>query len=119
MKNTKRTIEKALFWKLYANTGMSSETMLKHFLNQNDFPVYEPYDSSDFRRCVGLLTMIPEWKKRLPEIAKLSATWRDIIHNWDYFVTLLKEIDSGGKNDLSEQIYNLHYVNKNKSQCTA
>lgn len=44
-----------------------------------------PRDAPDFKRCLGLIELFPEWKPRLQEVANAfpHSTWPEIVKNWD------------------------------------
>ena len=42
-----------------------------------------PYDSDDLGRCIRLLDLIPEWRKRLTELSKAFPEWEPIVNNWE------------------------------------
>lgn len=95
--------ERVISWLLSGDTGNSAKTIVKYFLQAcNDiyfrsnsmFP-YKiskittpavpicPSDFDDFERCYKLLEIIPEWKEKIHNIAKLSPQWETLIDNWD------------------------------------
>jgi hypothetical protein len=64
---------RALYWVLTGDTGISSKAISKHMLNiaiEGMFGFMPPSDSSDRRRCIKLLELIPEWIDRLPEMVR-------------------------------------------------
>ena len=67
---------RALFWSLTGDTGISSKAVAKHmtgFSAEGAFGFMPPSDSSDRRRCIRLLELIPEWLPRLDEMKKYDA----------------------------------------------
>lgn len=67
---------RALFWALAGETGTSSKAIAKHmtgFSSEQPFGFMPPSDSSDRRRCINLLELIPEWIARLQEMVKYDA----------------------------------------------
>lgn len=42
-----------------------------------------PLDADDLARCIRLLALFPEWKERLPEVAKIFPQWGPTIREWD------------------------------------
>lgn len=84
---------KALRWLFGPNTGLSSESMCCFFLT-GETPcrgAYAPGDPSDFRRCMGLLEAVPEWRKRVPELAALGGEWVGISKDWDRVEALYRK----------------------------
>ena len=65
--------QRALFWALSGDTGVSSETLCA-FMTNNQRGRYSspPSDASDRGRCIRLLELIPEWIERLPKIVVLD-----------------------------------------------
>lgn len=67
---------RALFWALIGESGTSSKALAKHmtgFGAEGAFGFMPPSDSSDRRRCIRLLELIPEWLPRLKEMVKYDA----------------------------------------------
>lgn len=67
---------RALFWALAGESGISSKAIAKHmtgFSAEGAFGFIPPSDSSDRRRCIRLLELIPEWLPRLDEMVKYDA----------------------------------------------
>ena len=65
--------QRALFWALSGDTGISSEAICAHMTgnqNGNRFGNQPPSDSSDRGRCIRLLELIPEWIPRLKEMVR-------------------------------------------------
>lgn len=63
--------QRALFWALSGDTGVSSKSIMAHMTgNQKSdlFGMQPPSDASDRGRCIRLLELIPEWITRLPEM---------------------------------------------------
>lgn len=69
--HNKSVYYRALFWALSGDTGVSSEALARHML---DYPqnrlTLPPSDADDRGRCIRLLELIPEWIRRLPELAQ-------------------------------------------------
>lgn len=68
--------QRALFWLLSGDTGISSESLCSHMLGvpkAGRFGMQPPSDADDRGRCIRLLELIPEWIKRLPEMTKYDA----------------------------------------------
>lgn len=63
--------QRALFWALSGDTGISSEALANHMTGnavRNSF--MPPSDADDRGRCIRLLELVPEWIVRLPEMLK-------------------------------------------------
>lgn len=98
--------QRVIFWLLLGKTGISSKTIvyaltginiesfikrgeeILHFTT-NHFDV--PYDPSDFRRCLLLLELFPEWRARLPEVAEKFPRWKPLVDAWDELEALYAE----------------------------
>ena len=68
--------QRALFWALSGDTGVSSKSIMAHMvgaLKSDAFGMQPPSDSSDRGRCIRLLELIPEWLPRLDEMKKYDA----------------------------------------------
>jgi len=66
-------------------------------MGNDKFQIDIPWDPSDFNRCHGLLEMVPEWKSRMNEVAKLSKQWNSLVKNWDKLTEMLLEQNKTGK----------------------
>lgn len=62
--------QRALFWALSGDTGISSEAIAKHMTGNTPGRMMPPSDASDRGRCIRLLELIPEWIARLPEMVQ-------------------------------------------------
>lgn len=65
--------QRALFWALSGDTGISSEAIARHMTGSgpgSKFGMQPPSDASDRGRCIRLLELIPEWLPRLGEMVK-------------------------------------------------
>lgn len=67
-----KTVEqRALYWALSTDTGVSSETLARQMLHlSGGFYSGPPSDADDRGRCIRLLELIPEWLPRLNEMVK-------------------------------------------------
>lgn len=65
----KPIMNRALFWSMAGDTGISSETLANHMLGYPP-PRFAgpPSDADDRGRCIRLLELVPEWIPRLPEL---------------------------------------------------
>ncbi len=66
--------QRALFWALSGDTGVSSESLAKHMTGNTGGRISPPSDSSDRGRCIRLLELIPEWIPRLNEMLKYDQS---------------------------------------------
>lgn len=63
--------QRALFWALSGDTGISSEALAAHMTGNKAnarWGMQPPSDAADRGRCIRLLELIPEWLPRLPEM---------------------------------------------------
>jgi hypothetical protein len=94
---TKTEIEKAQFWAIHGERGISSETIysviceepLLPLLKQNSF--CHPLDPDDFRRCYLLIKSVPEWKAKLEKMRSISAVWDKLVTHWNKLEKMLEE----------------------------
>jgi len=66
-------LNRALFWALSSDTGMSSEALAHHMMGYPAGFTMPPSDSGDRGRCIRLLELVPEWIPRLKEMVKYDA----------------------------------------------
>lgn len=69
--------QRALFWALSGDTGVSSEAIAKHMTGNSPARMMPPSDRSDRGRCIRLLELIPEWIDRLPEMVQYDNQTKD------------------------------------------
>lgn len=62
--------QRALFWALSDDTGISSKALAKHMIGNSPVRMSPPSDADDRGRCIRLLELVPEWIVRLPELLK-------------------------------------------------
>lgn len=84
----KREVSTPEEWWNGSDTGLSSMTIWCHMTNrwrrmphayEGSFPT--PADSWDFGRCYRLLKLFPEWRARMPEMARLKG-WEKVASSW-------------------------------------
>lgn len=80
-------------WAVGRDTGTSSLTIY-HVMtgkpsHQGRYDI--PYDPDDFGRCYRLLQLFPQWRERLPEVAKKFPEWRGLVGAWDELTALYEE----------------------------
>lgn len=94
----KSVSERVIEWFLSNDTGVSSSAIVAVMTgndSEKDGPDY-PHDPADLGRCLRLLELIPEWKPRLPEMAKRGPVWTDLVARWhDLESTFHAEVGSG------------------------
>lgn len=71
-------------WLTSRDTGISSEAILAVMtgFDPSDRNLDAPYDPSDLGRCLRLLEIFPEWKSRIPEMAKAGPRWAIAVSCW-------------------------------------
>lgn len=50
-----------------------------------------PHDVGDLGRCIRLLSIAPEYKARLPEMAQVSPVWAQLVTHWDELEALYRK----------------------------
>ena len=87
-------------WLKSGDTGASSETiatvMSGRIIGDRR---YAPSDPSDFGRCHRLLTIFPEWRPRMSEVAAIFPEWRPLVREWDRLTALYERDLPTGKSD--------------------
>jgi hypothetical protein len=83
--------ERAYWWLSNGETGLSSKTMWRFFMNQPTFGNDHPHDPDDFKRCYKLLKAIPEWKNELHKLKSISKAWNNLVDNWDKLTTMYEQ----------------------------
>lgn len=68
--------QRALYWALSGDTGISSEAIAKHMTGSATTRMMPPSDADDRGRCIRLLELIPEWITRLPEMVQYDQSDR-------------------------------------------
>ena len=72
---------KVLCWLVDGEPGLSSECIAFTCLGING-RIDHPLDGGDFGRCVRLLRDVPELRRRLGRVRKLSPQWARLIDSW-------------------------------------
>ncbi len=102
-------------WPESDDTGLSSRAIWEHFrlgFARMREP-HHPWDPSDFGRCYRLLALAPEWRTRMPEMAKYGKVWERLAVCWDELTTLYEaEVDTSklphrakGKDGCAHRMY--------------
>jgi hypothetical protein len=98
-------------WLLSDDTGVSSMTICAVMTGSKICGVFGPdipHDSGDFGRCYRLLTHFPEWRDRLPEVAKQYPMWGPIVEAWGELSAMYeKERDTKARHGLYERMREL------------
>lgn len=81
----------AITWITSDDTGVSSRTIWGVMMGAMPSMIDVPHDPSDFGRCHRLLTLMPEWKARLGEVADALPAWGPLVKAWDELETLYCE----------------------------
>ena len=70
-------------WSASGDTGVSSKAIAATMRGEPARDDYcHPHDSDDFGRCDRLLMLMPEWRTRIVEMAKVSAEWKALSERW-------------------------------------
>lgn len=79
-----KRMSKADTWIAGDDTGISSRTIwaVMRGVPANRW-ASPPLDPSDFARCCRLLSLMPEWRPRLSEVAAAYPEWGPLVARWD------------------------------------
>ena len=83
--------EKPVDWIVGDDTGTSSVTIWAVMMGAKAARSGVPHDPSDFGRCYRLLRAFPEWRARMPEVAKTYPAWAPFVEKWDQLTALFEE----------------------------
>lgn len=90
------------------DTGTSSKTIFEVLSGRpvlGSWNASIPYDPDDFGRCFRLLEIFPEWKNRLPEVAKKYPAWTPLVEHWAELEALyIEELPKGRAPKLYERM---------------
>lgn len=83
-KKPKTVEQRALRWIVGDHVGLSSQAIWAHMMGAGAprWGYCYPHDPDDLSRCLRLLRLIPEWRERMPEMAKHGKVWRALVKNW-------------------------------------
>lgn len=63
--------------------GLPARAMLYHLFEIESVSAkFAPTDVSDFKRCLEVLTELPELREKLSEMSAVSEEWNWVIENW-------------------------------------
>lgn len=84
---SKKEFEVAAKWLLGDDVGFSGISICRHMLcGDADYAGYGyadwPIGPSDIGRCFRLIEKIPQWEKRIPEMAKYNPAWNGLSSRW-------------------------------------
>ena len=93
---------RALRWALGDKVGSSSKSIARHMMgmDHDSFGAAYPADGGDLGRCLALLDAVPEWRARLPEMARHSPAWAALVGSWDE----LTEMHRGGSSKIYDRM---------------
>ena len=92
-------MERVAGWLCSEERGLSSETILHTLLTGRAVtPKHHPGDPSDLKRCVDLLSAVPEARSALSLLAEASEKWKALDREWDQLAgsLALEERETGG-----------------------
>lgn len=69
-------------WIVGRDTGISSRTIWAVMMGVTPERPWVPCDPSDFGRCFRMLSVIPGWRERLPEVAAQYPRWAPLVERW-------------------------------------
>ncbi|PZR93527.1 MAG: hypothetical protein DI537_10440 [Stutzerimonas stutzeri] len=82
----------ALRWIVGEHVGSSSMAIFAHMTGVKPRQGFSnPWDPSDFGRCLRLLRAVPEWRVRLPEMARRSKAWKALCARWSEIERCMEE----------------------------
>lgn len=111
---SQETLSQAMHWLLNGSTGMSSECILATIVNDGPvtstsmYATFHPQDPGDFKRCVGLLNAVPEFRNRLHVMKSVSKQWSYLVDHWDEIEKqMLDEIANPDRRGMAPKTYDL------------
>ncbi len=75
--------DKILNWLANGSVGASSKAMAFAVQGVSSKERSHPWDPADLDRCLLFLEAVPEARKHMDKIAKLSPTWALMVDHWD------------------------------------
>jgi hypothetical protein len=87
-----------LKWIATGERGLSSETIVAKLTGVDLIQgrMSEPYDPSDFKRCLLLLEAVPELKPKMEKMKEVPNYWKLLIENWIELEILYNEEKASG-----------------------
>ncbi len=82
---------RALKWLRGWDKGVSSELIWRHMMGETPERIDIPHDPADFGRCYRLLALVPEWRRRMPSLARRYPMWRPFVKAWDELTMLFEQ----------------------------
>jgi len=92
---------------VFSGTGYASLTILSVMIGMDYDCAGVPCDIADFGRCVRLLRAMPEFRSRLPEVAKKYPRWLPFIERWDYLEELYMDYRPEARGKLYRELWRL------------
>jgi len=80
----------ALNWIVGGDTGMPALGIWAHMVGAAMTFHEHPQDATELAQCLRLLDQVPEWRGRMPEMARYSRGWRSIIPALDALTATLR-----------------------------
>ena len=90
MSEMRQEVRKAFQWLFSNDTGMSSKALLGHMVAGVSDGSY-PHDPADLGRCLRLLEKFPQWKERIPEMARYGSVWATYALHWNELRDMMDE----------------------------
>jgi hypothetical protein len=78
-------------WLAHGHRGLSSEAIFSKMTGMALSRLWQnqhPCDPADFKRCMDLLDMVPEFANRMQEMKEVSEQWAAVVDHWDELVQL-------------------------------
>jgi hypothetical protein len=94
-------------WAMSDETGASSICIARTMMGLKPYGDY-PHDGGDFRRCENLLQQMPEFRERLPEMAKVNPVWAGLVARWDEIAQTPKDEQYKLISEIIEQSRKIH-----------
>jgi hypothetical protein len=86
------TAKRAMEWLQSGDTGLSSKAICAYMLGGAAIAEHDyPRDPADLGRCLRLLEKVPEWKPRIPEMARFGAVWKGLAERWGDLDSSMRE----------------------------
>lgn len=98
--------KRALHWIVSGDTGPASIAIwavMTGLVDKDDNEVWGPVISGatpnngvEFGKCVRLLELMPEWRRRLDEVARMFPAWGPVVASWDTLARFHNKKQAGG-----------------------